>query len=191
MQREALALLGPLFTRLVRKEDVRQQLARAPGIEPAVLKAALAHINSYRPNARNLVRASYPVVFRPGASADAYRRALLQAEEAARLVADNGDVLNTLAAAQYRTGQYRAALETLARCETINREAVKGPYPYDLAFQCMARHRLGQGKAAAAALASLRESAATPRWAGNGQVQGLLREAEELLRSTRGEGTNE
>jgi WD40 repeat protein/serine/threonine protein kinase len=191
VQREALALLGPLFTRLVRKEDVRRQVLRAPGVGPAVLDAALAHIDGYRPNPRHLVRASWPVVSRPGGSAGAYRRALLQAGEAARLAADNGDALSTLAAAQYRTGQYRAALDTLARCETINRDAAKGPYPFDLAFQCMARHRLGQGKEAAAALASLRESAATPRWAGNGQVQGLLREAEELLRSTRGEGTNE
>jgi hypothetical protein len=51
----------------------------------------------------------------------------------------------------------------------------------DLPFLAMAHQQLGHGKEAEAQLQLLRERMKDPRWGQDTQVQGFLREAEELL----------
>ena len=75
------------------------------------------------------------------------RRALKAA--AARPV---GGELNTLGAAQYRTGSFRDAIATLKRAEAVRTT----PSPLDLVFVAMARYKLGEVAEASEALDRLR-----------------------------------
>jgi tetratricopeptide (TPR) repeat protein len=137
----------------------------------------------YRPDPTKLNSECWNVVRKPGASPEAYRHALLQAEEACRLEPQNGPYRNTLGVAQYRQGQYQAAVETLARSEKLNTTPADGSHPMDLAFLAMAQYQLGQKEQAHATLARLRQAMAKPRWAEDADSAGFLREVETLLQA--------
>jgi WD40 repeat protein len=125
--------------------------------------------------------ASWSVVLRPDATADAYRKALRWAEAACRQEPKNGFYLNTLGVAQYRTQRHEAALETLVQSDKITSASTGGSQPEDLAFLAMARYRLGQKGPAAATLRRLREVMKKPDWSGNAAAQAFVREAESLI----------
>jgi hypothetical protein len=72
---------------------------------------------------------------------------------------------------------YLEVLEQSAKCDATE----AGARPADLAFLAIAQHRLGQQEQAQATLRRLREALQQPRWANDGESQGFLREAEELL----------
>jgi hypothetical protein len=126
-------------------------------------------------------QASWAVVRKPDATADAYRKALRWLEAACRQEPTNGSYLNTLGVAQYRTERYEAALETLVRSDKIISASTGGSQPADLAFLAMARHRLGQKGPAAATFRRLREVMKKPAWSGKEEAQDFLREAEALI----------
>ncbi|HEV3084549.1 MAG TPA: tetratricopeptide repeat protein [Gemmataceae bacterium] len=121
------------------------------------------------------------MVCKPGLAAAAYRQSLLEAQEACRLIQDNGSYQNTLGGAQYRAGDYQAALATLARSEKLNIVLYKGPFPGDRAFLAMAHHRLGKQEQAQSMLQRLREVMRQPRWKKDEESQAFVREAESLL----------
>jgi Flp pilus assembly protein TadD len=148
--------------------------------EPARREALLlAEQHPENPNLLN--NASWSVVRKPGAEAEAYRRALVLAETACRLAPSNGYFLNTLGVAQYRVGHYRQALEALSHADKLNTAAFEGPIPADLSFQAMSYHQLGQKDKAQTALGQLRETMKKPRWAEDEEAIGFLREAEILV----------
>lgn len=130
-----------------------------------------------------LMEASWEIVRRLDADGAAYRMALQYAEKAARLAPDNGNILNMLGVAQYRAGQYAAALETLTRSDKIQSAGRKGHHPLDLAFLAMTQHQLGQKEKAQATLARLRETMKDAEWAKNEEAQAFLREAAALIES--------
>jgi hypothetical protein len=121
------------------------------------------------------------VVRQPGASADAYGQALLQAEEACRQQPWNGTYVNTLGVAQYRVGQYREALDSLKRADSLYSTQVKASVDSNLAFLAMTLHRLGNQAEAQAVLTRLRESMKSRQLASKIDAQALLREAEALI----------
>jgi WD40 repeat protein/serine/threonine protein kinase len=132
-----------------------------------------------------LNQASSAVVLQPDASAEAYRQALRQAEEACRLAPENGAAVKTLGVAQYRLGQYPAAVETLTRSLTLNVTA-NGPHPARLQWLARAQHQLGRKEEAQATLARLREALAKPQWtywASSPEYVAFQREAEALLQA--------
>jgi hypothetical protein len=176
VERQAVGLVEGAFARLKVKADVIADLQRAAGVEPAVRQAALAIAGRCVEDANTLNNASYVVARRRDATAAEYQRALRQAEAASRLARDNPAVLNTLGIAQYRAGRYQEALATWRRCEQLNRD-----HPADLAFLAMTHHRLGQKEQARAALARLREVLKRPGVKRDAEVEGFLREAEELI----------
>jgi tetratricopeptide (TPR) repeat protein len=106
---------------------------------------------------------------------------VLQAEEACRLEPQNGNYINTLGVAQYRLGQYQAAVETLARSEKLDTTLKDGPHPADLAFLAMAQYQLGHKEQAQATLARLREALTKPRWAKDAESAAFLGEATTLI----------
>jgi Flp pilus assembly protein TadD len=79
-------------------------------------------------------------------------------------------LLNTLGAAQYRTGRYNEALETLTRCADLNRNKD----PSDSAFLALTYHRLGNAEKAREYFELLRKQARP-------SLQDLLGEVESLL----------
>jgi WD40 repeat protein len=172
LDERAVSLVESFFATHIRQADVLQALRDNPRLTEPLRQAASALAGQYCQDPRTLVNASWAVVRQPGASADAYRRALLQAEEARRLepkigdyVTDYGNYLTTLGLAQYRMGQYEAAVETLARAEKLRGMPANESHPADLAFLAMAQHQLGRKEQAQATLARLREALTKPQWA--------------------------
>jgi hypothetical protein len=83
--------------------------------------------------------------------------------------------------AQYRAGQYAAALATLTRAEQLSAAASPSLRPANLAFLAMTQHRLGNQEQARATLERLREWLQHPYWAKDDESQDFLREAEAVL----------
>jgi WD40 repeat protein len=181
---EAARLVKPLFAKPLLRSEVLDALRADAGLSPAARQEALALAETYPEDAGRLHSACWQVVRRPDAGAAAYEGALHQAEAACRLDPDNAIYLNTLGVAYYRAGEYEKALDTLEQSAKLRKE----PIAADLAFLAMAQHHLGQKKQAQETLARLREVLKQPRWANNAEVQGFLREAEAVLKTTPASG---
>ena len=182
-RRRALALVGPLFRRLLLREDVIARLRSDPTLSPSLREAALAAAASWREDADGLNHASRDIVHSAGRSRAEFERALRWSEAACRLEPDNGDFLNTLGVAQYRAEQYEKALSTLTRSNQLNGNR----QPADLAFLAMALHRLGQTETSRATLNHLREIMRDSQAAAGAENQAFLREAEAVLAGPTGE----
>jgi WD40 repeat protein/serine/threonine protein kinase len=188
LQEQAFDLLESLFATEVRQADVIQTLRDKPGLNESLRQTALTLAEQYHLNPQRLNRESWAVVRQPGASADAYRRALRQAEETCRLVPQNGNYLNTLGVAQYRMGQYEAAVETLTRSEKFRATPSDESHPRDLAFLAMAQHQLGRKEPARATLTLLRETLTKPGWANAPPFLGVDASIVGLMGSPHGQG---
>jgi hypothetical protein len=179
-RRRALALVEPLFGKLLMREDVLKSLRDDAALREPVRTQALMLAERYRVDATRLNNASWSVVRLPDAEAAAYRLALRQAETACRQSPEYGVFLNTLGVAQYRVGQYREAVATLTHADELDSVTDQGSTPAELAFLAMAQHCLGQTEKARAALSRLREAMKKPQWAKDQKAHAFLREAEVL-----------
>jgi hypothetical protein len=127
-----------------------------------------------------LNRVSWSVVSRPDAEAAAYRRALLQAELACRLVPQDGEILTTLGAAQYRLGYDAEAVATLMLADEILTRIGIDSRVERLALLALTQHRLGKVAEARAALDRLRQAMSQPQWNVSEPGQAILHETEAL-----------
>jgi WD40 repeat protein/tRNA A-37 threonylcarbamoyl transferase component Bud32 len=183
VERAAIDLVRSLAERLPLKEDVLAALHSDRKTTEAVRQRALVLAGGYRENGDRLNESSWQVVVKPGGKRADYEKALRQAETAHRILGDTGVVLNTLGVAQYRSGKYRAAADTLIRSDKLNTIDFKGPVPGDLAFLAMAYHQLGERQPARATLRRLRQSMLDQRWKDDPEAQAVSREAESLLKA--------
>jgi WD40 repeat protein/tRNA A-37 threonylcarbamoyl transferase component Bud32 len=184
VQREAFRLVHSMFDQLVIKGPVLDQLRSSHDLSPSLREEARARAERYRQDPVRLNDASWRVVSKPGAAETAYRHALLQAQEASRLAPGAGELLNTLGVAQYRAGQYQAALETLTESDKIQAGQLHVSHPADIAFLAMANYQLGQKEQARAHLQRLRELMTNPKpinWSEDGEARAFQREAEALI----------
>src|SRR5207244_9213477 len=94
----------------------------------------------------------WAVVREPLHAAMTFRLALCAIETVCHLEDGNAAYLLTLAIAQYRLGQYEAALTTLAQADQLIPST-----PTGLAFQAMAYYQLGAIAKARAVLARLQQ----------------------------------
>ena len=106
----------------------------------------------------------------------------MQAATACRLQPDTGDYQSCLGVAQYRIGEYEAAIKTLAHSAELNARQLGGPHPADLAFQAMACHRLGCTADALKTLEQSRQLLEQDRWKDDAESQRFLNEAEALFK---------
>src|SRR5262249_13840880 len=159
----ALAIVEPLFRRLLLKDDVIAHLRGDATLGESFRTAALSVAASWKEDALDLNNASWEIVKSPGRSRADYDRAMRWIEAACRLMPEDGYLLNTLGVAQYRAGKDDEAQATLTRSDRRNATASQGSIPPDLAFLAMAQHRLGRRAEALAALARLRETMTKPR----------------------------
>jgi Flp pilus assembly protein TadD len=155
-------------------------LRNDPTLDEDDRKFALELAQSHPEEPRPLNEAAWFVVKNREIGKEAYARALRQAETAARLVPEDGLILNTLGVAQYRTGRYTDARATLTKSEKLN-ATNEGSHPADLAFLAMTQHQLGKKDEAKATLGRLREIMKQPGWADATEAVSFLREAEELI----------
>jgi WD40 repeat protein/tRNA A-37 threonylcarbamoyl transferase component Bud32 len=163
------------LTDRIRSDVSHKQGARAEALR---LAACLRGNDAGRLNAL-----AWDMVKRPDAPAESYRKAHRYAEEAARIVPENGAVLNTLGVAQYRAGHFAEAIRTLTRSRVLNARARPpvGPPVADLAFLAMAQHRLGRSAEARATLDQLRGQMKDHRRSSDSEDQAFLSEAETTL----------
>jgi WD40 repeat protein len=140
---EAYRLVAYLYLQLGRPVLVRDQLQRDSALDPVDRADALGRVDRYQPDANSLNQASWVAIREPGADPAAARRAVAQAAVAVELSPGDGNILNTLGVAQYRSGLYREAVATLTQSDQLNTKVRGGPIPEDLAFLAMAHFQLG------------------------------------------------
>jgi WD40 repeat protein/serine/threonine protein kinase len=179
---EATSVVQRLFDKGLLRGEALEKLRGDDCLTELVRQRALAVVEQHPLNAVALYISSATVTAKPAAAASAYRRALLQVEEACRLEPNNGTFVSALGMAQYRVGEYKKALETLIRSDQLNAPRNLGSSPADLAFLAMTQHQLGQTDQAQAFLARLREATRKPRWALDLQSQGFVHEAETVVK---------
>jgi WD40 repeat protein/serine/threonine protein kinase len=152
IQSRAQAILKPLFTRLLLREDVLAALQIQPAADPEIQAACLELALAGVENGMACNNAGWRLVCEPGRPQANYQRGLRLAMAACRLAPDNGTFLNTLGVAQYRAGLVAEALATLTRSNALNEEKE----PSDLAFLAMTHQRHGHPAEARAILHRLR-----------------------------------
>lgn len=126
--------------------------------------------------AARLNEALWPTVCSSDRSKDQLEAAAKYLEIAHRLTPQNGNLCNSLAVAQYRTGQYEASYESVKRAMKIQNDIL-----HDYAIMAMVAHRLGKTEESLAAMEKLRILAKADRWSGDEEAQSFLEEAETLL----------
>ena len=176
-RRRVLALVGPLFQRLLLKDDVIAHLRGDTISGESIRATALQVAATWKEDAGGLNDASWAIVQSHDRSRADYDRALRWSEAACRLESDDGDFLNTLGVAEYRAQHYERALSTLTRSNQLNGNR----QPSDLAFLAMALHRLGRTETSRATLNRLREVMRDPKATASMENQAFVREADLLI----------
>jgi WD40 repeat protein len=180
--RQAYWLLDELGKQPLLAAEVVEEIRRRPGIPDAVRQKALSYAKDLTDSPDRLNNLSWQLVCKPGGNSADYSRGLRLAHTACRLAANNGNCLNTLGVAYYRTGQYQLALDTLTQSDSLNAKSNNNAsLPVDLAFLAMSCQQLGQAEKAKTHLARLLESMQEPRWTNDPESQSFLREAQEAL----------
>jgi hypothetical protein len=159
-----------------REKDTLPDLAPLPA---EIAQTTGAPGSAFTPSSSDLSRLHqfcWMVVCEPLHAAMTFRLAHHVMETICRWQPSNGIFLSALAVAQYRIGEYQAALDTLARAE----EFMPGT-PMSLAFQAMARFRLGDKAGSLALLGRLVQVAHLPPWNQDVDAAGFLREAQSLI----------
>ena len=180
VRHEAECRIESLYDRAMLRPDVLASLRTDPSLSEAVRRQALALAEQIPESLERLDTASWAVVRRVDADPAAYRLALRQAEAACRLAPDNRKFLATLGGAQYRTGHYRDAEDTLLKCHRLDANTQAIPGAADLAFLAMCQYRSGRPGEARSSLDRLREALRTPTYARSPQGRAFLSEAETL-----------
>ncbi len=173
---QAEGVVGALFEKPMLRPEVLESLRQSATLTEPLRREALAVAEQTPEYPDVLHRVAWAVVQKPGALPDAYRVALRQAEAAAGLIPNRTDYMTCLGAAQYRLGQYRAAVGVLEEVDRILAADPDGPNPAHLALLALAQRQAGHVERARASLGRLRDLMKKPRWVSEDQA--LLREAE-------------
>jgi tetratricopeptide (TPR) repeat protein len=129
--------------------------------------------------ASGLSNAAWAIVGKPGQPPQKYTEALILAQQAVA-AQSNADNLNTLGVAQFRTGDYTAALSTLAHSGAID-SVSQDDRVSNLAFSAMAFEKLGRKPEARATLVKLLEIAKEPNALDNEDDTMALNEAAAMI----------
>ena len=167
-----------------RKDGVAKRIRANQRITEEVRQKALQLVDvTSGPTAQELNAMSWNTVQSADATRTEYEKALRQIRAAVESEPEKGYYVNTLGVAQYRVGDYQAALTTLTRSEQLNNEAFGGSSPPDLVFLAMANQQLGNTDEAKQQLQLLRQLILEPRWSKDAELQSFLQEAEALIES--------
>lgn len=181
--RAAVELINQLKKEVLVKDEVIRRLRDDKSLNEEFRTFANKLADEIRDDPAKLNEASWAVVSKPGATPLAYALAVRQAEVACRLSPESGDLLNTLAWAYVRAGEYRLAIDALTRAELLYAKAKKATDPADLAPLAMAQYQLNL-PVAQVTLRKLRDLMQDPRWAMDKEMIGFLSEVEALFQST-------
>jgi hypothetical protein len=190
-QEEVRALVDKLAT----SHPIARELVEAVKADttiPERLRARAIRYASQESRPSELNKIARQKVRSPGGPREEYCRGLIEAEEAARLMPDAGWTITTLGMAQFRVGDYKAALATLTHSDEIkskpenpsNADAPPGRMgnPIDVAFIAMTLHELERTDAANAAMERLRALMGLEKWRKDSNARNASHEAEEMFR---------
>jgi WD40 repeat protein len=173
---QVAALLDFLFSRPLRRDDVREYVRQCDTLSPATRERALSLVELYpeETNPDRYFQSSWSIVCRPGFNATQYRYALRQAVAASSLSPEHEPYQISRGAAEYRTGNYAEARTTLSRGKSLA--------PARLAFLAMAQFRLGEHEQARKTLEQLQQASVEKAEPDNDDnMQQLLTEMRALL----------
>jgi eukaryotic-like serine/threonine-protein kinase len=175
---QAERIVGPLFARLLVRDDVISALKARPAADADVQAACLKLAATWPESASTLAlrAAAWELIAAPGQADANYQRGLRLAKAAHRLRPESAEILNIQGVAQYRCGLIAEALATLTRSNALR----KGKEPSDLTFLALAQHRLGLTDKAGETLARLHQVMVGRRQAENQESLAFLREAETI-----------
>jgi WD40 repeat protein/serine/threonine protein kinase len=192
LEQQAISFYRQVTDESWNREQVIERVRQAPAISEAARRLVLAWAERYPEDPAKLAKGSWDVARRAGQPAEAYQQALRWAESAVQKEAVNQQpgmitaiymkCLAARGAAQYRTGQYRAALESLEEGGALWRAADEFARS---ALMAMSHQRLGETEKAQAILKQLRETAKKAKWAQDEDVQATLREVEAVVGNAR------
>jgi WD40 repeat protein/tRNA A-37 threonylcarbamoyl transferase component Bud32 len=190
-EREARGLVEHLYSSTSDAGAIQASIANDPTISEAVRARALALAAQFsQEEPARLHGAAWGFVIEPPTfeaenlrqyQQERYAQGLRLAQSCCQRVSDNADFLTTLGLAQYRSGQYAAAAETLAKAQMA---AANKPFPLspaNLALLAMAQHELGAKADALALLHQARASAAAADPVERRLSANLLEEAASLV----------
>jgi WD40 repeat protein/serine/threonine protein kinase len=162
--------------------DVIDQLQNNTTVDSIVRKLALQIANSRKlEDAYNLEYETWAVVRLPDNDVVAYQAALEKVKKADGWEPNDPAILTVLGAAQYRSGSYEDALETLAKSAKILTDSREKPDPINVALTAMTLHQISRLDEAKVALEQLRELCKEEEFAEDMEAQSLLAEAEKLI----------
>jgi WD40 repeat protein len=153
---QAQRQVAALYDTLGLARDVLARLEQDQGLDDAVREEAVRLVRCRGDNPLALNNRSWTIVESPNRSPGEYEFALSLAEAACVAAPGNATYLNTLGVAQYRFGQYEAALDSLRRSEAIFINSGIGSDPTNLAVIAMAEYGLGNAGQARVALEQAR-----------------------------------
>ncbi len=178
----ATQLVDKLYRRYGLYHDVIDDLSADKTLDRSVRRLALQVTNSRKwEDADKLRGEAWQTVGSSGKDAKEYQAALTKAEKANDWGPNDPAILDVLGAAQYRTGAYEKALNTVKTTAKLLIDSGDRPDPANLAFTAMSQRQLGQSAEAKTTLEQLRTSLKDERFAGDEQTKALLAEAEKLI----------
>ena len=202
-EEQALSLIDGLFDDGRTLSDVREYLRSREKVGDWQEADAMRTLDSAESNARSIVQQAWTIVAAADGEPESYSKALRWARLASYVLPDEACALSVRGIAEYRSGDYARALETLTKVdaartavasvpsssapETATRDgeaavgAVDFGYPGDVAFIAMSLGRLGRHNEALVALKRLRSLMEQARWAKDEEATCFAREAELLI----------
>ena len=181
LERRALERVSALSKDLPDDDDVAFSLCADPSLTEAERVRALELARLLSEHTMRRLGAAFRIVAGTGGAAERYNLARTWAEAAARDYPDQWPVVLTLGISQYRTGQYREALETLERSGRL-----PGCSPVVYGYLAIVHAKLGQGGGLrAAARHRLETVSREPPLSEDYWVKAVLRELDEVLRPPR------
>jgi WD40 repeat protein len=181
VEREALSLIQLLSTKPLLQAQVMDAIRTNDTIGEEVRIAALELAAKYRDDPQVLNDASWVVIRSPYRTGQAYQHALDAMEYVCKEQPGEGDSLNTLGIAQYRSKRNQEAVASLTHADKSHSGGPSGPIPADLAFLAMAQHQQGQKDAAQDTFKRLRSVMEKKRWKEDEEAAAFLGKAEELI----------
>lgn len=149
----------------------------------AELLAYLWQVEASNPSPRVLDVWAWNVLRFPGLERPVYELASRMVARADAASPGNVDIINTIAMAHYRLGDFAAALETMQHADQLRRGTHPDGVACDIAFMAMAAHQLGRHELAQAELNRLRRLVESMTHFDDVYARGFLAEAEAVLAS--------
>jgi hypothetical protein len=179
-QQEAQLIIRDLQRTCILSEDMVAAVEQRSDLSAPVRTAAFELAHAWQPSASSVNWACWVVVMNPNRTSEETQLALKRAIVLERLAANNANDMNTVAAVQYRAGDYEKCIATMQRVVDLHASQGNKAIFEDVVFLAMAHHQLDRRKEAQAYYEQLPElRRAAP--AGNRDVNVLAAEAEALF----------